>query len=292
MRTLLQKLSNQFPVSTFLVLTFLWTWLWWIPLAISLKGEMTTNIPLTLSMVLIGAFGPTLSAILVVWVQEGINGVYALLKRVLYWQVSWWWYLVLLVLPPLLWFITLLTAKFFLSMNLQITAPWLLFPFALLSSLLGGPIAEEVRWRGYLVPNLQKRTTALLTGICVGIIWAIWHFPAFYVQGIALAIAETGQPLAMLRYLLTAIPVEVLFVWLFNNTRGSLLISILFHASLNASAGFVFATQVPPLPADQIQTLTWIYVVVVWLVTAAVVWYWKTDHLSKSNPTNEMNSTA
>ena len=209
MRTLLQKLSKQFPVSTFLALTFLWTWLWWTPLAINLKGEMTTNIPLTLSMVLIGAFGPTLSAILVVWAQEEINGVYALLKRVLYWQVSGWWYLVLLVLPPLLWFITLLTAKFFLSMNLQITVPWLLFPFALLSSLLGGPIAEEVGWRGYLVPNLQKRTTALLTGICVGIIWAIWHFPVFYVQGIALAIAETGQPLAMLRYLLTAIPVEI-----------------------------------------------------------------------------------
>jgi membrane protease YdiL (CAAX protease family) len=292
MHALFQKLSKQFPVTSFLALTFLWTWLWWTPLAISLKGEMTTNIPLTLSLVLIGAFGPTLSAILVTWAQEGVSGINTLLKQVVYWRIPWQWYLVLLVLPPFLWFITLLSARFFLSMNIQLTAPWLLFPFALLSSLLGGPIAEETGWRGYLVPYLQKRTTALLTGICVGIIWAIWHFPAFYVQGIALAIAETGQPLAMLRYLLTAIPVGVLFVWLFNNTRGSLLISILFHASLNASAGFAFAAQVPPLPAYQIQTLTWIYVVVVWLVTAAVVWYWKPDHLSKSKPTYEINSTA
>lgn len=75
MRTLLQRLSIQYPVATFLTLTFLWTWLWWVPLAISLKGEMTTNVPLTLSVVIIGAFGPTLSALLIVWAQRGASGV-------------------------------------------------------------------------------------------------------------------------------------------------------------------------------------------------------------------------
>lgn len=290
MRTSLKRLPNQFPVATFLILTFLWTWLWWIPLAISLKGEMTTNIPLTLSMVLIGAFGPTLSAIFVTWAQGGVNGVMALLKRIFYWGVSWWGYLVLLVLPPLLWFLTMVAARLFISINTQITAPWLLFPLSLLSSLLGGPIAEEVGWRGFLVPNLQKRANALVTGVLVGVLWAIWHFPVFYVQGIALAIAETGQPLAMLRYLLTAVPVGILFVWLFNNTRGSLLISILFHASLNASAGFAFAGQIHPLPAFQIQQLTWVYVVVIWLVTAMITWYWKPENLSNSKRISEVNS--
>lgn len=282
MRTLLQRLSIQYPVATFLTLTFLWTWLWWVPLAISLKGEMTTNVPLTLMVVIIGAFGPTLSALLIVWAQRGASGVKDLLKRVVRWRVTWWCYLALLILPPFLWIVATLLARVVFSIDTQLAIPWYLFPLALLSSVVGGPIAEEGGWRGYLVPVLQQKTTAFVTGIVVGIIWAVWHFPAFYVQGIALAIAETGQPIAMVRYLLETIPIGVLFVWLFNNSRGSLLITILFHASLNASGGFVFAGQVPALLPFQIQQLTWAHVIVTWAVTMLIVWYWKPENLAAS----------
>ncbi len=282
MRKILQKLSFQFPVATFLTLTFLWTWSWWVPLVINLRGKMTTNIPLTLGIVFIGAFGPTLAAFLIVWAQEGAVGVKALLRRVVTWRVTWWCYFVLLVLPPFLWFLALLLARFLFSIDTQLAAPWYLFPFAVLSSILAGPIAEEIGWRGYLVPVLQRKKTAFITGVLTGIVWTIWHFPVFYVQGIALAIAETGQPLAMLKYLLATIPVGILFVWLFNHTRGSLLVSILFHASLNASGGFALADQSPLLLPLEIQQLTWAHVFATWLVTALVVWYWKPENLAAS----------
>lgn len=85
----------------------------------------------------------------------------------------------------------------------------------------------------------------------------------------------------MLRYLLTAIPITVLFVWLYNNTRGSVLFALLFHASLNASGGFIIATVWPALPTAVIPTLTWLYVGIAWLCMLIVVRFWGPAHLAK-----------
>ena len=50
-------------------------------------------------------------------------------------------------------------------------------------NLLGGPLFEEFGWRGFLQSRLQRVLPAWLSAVCVGAMWAIWHFPLFLVTG-------------------------------------------------------------------------------------------------------------
>ncbi len=65
------------------------------------------------------------------------------------------------------------------------------------------------------------------------IIWACWHLPLFFISG-------TGQhQLPFGLFLLNTVALSILFTWVYNNTSGSILMSILLHTAVNGWASVI-----------------------------------------------------
>ena len=107
--------------------------------------------------------------------------------------------------------------------------------FFLINTILGGPIAEEYGWRGYAQPRLQKKFSPLLSGLILGLFWSLWHLPLF------MFLPKAVGQMPIMAYMPLMITVGVIFSWLFNKTRGSVLLAILLHGGLNFSHGFLGA---------------------------------------------------
>ncbi|RLI25244.1 hypothetical protein DRO57_04475 [Candidatus Bathyarchaeota archaeon] len=112
-----------------------------------------------------------------------------------------------------------------------------------------GPLEEELGWRGYALPRLQTRHTTLVSSVTLGIIWAFWHLPLNFM-------AQPPGPQyqatigMFLGSVVTMAFMSVLFTWLYNNTGGSVFVTLLFHTIVNLSTYVVFPvfeTQTGPL---------------------------------------------
>jgi membrane protease YdiL (CAAX protease family) len=167
---------------------------------------------------------PFLSGVLLTAIIDGRSGLRAFFGRMFRWRVGLQWYAVALFLPLA---IRLAAMGLNLLAGASLAAPlewpgWatllssFLFPSLLLISL-----GEEPGFRGFALPRLLVGRSALSASLILGVLHAIWHIPLFVFGG------ET--PLIFI----IAICGGVLNTWLFNNTRGSVLINILLHASIN-----------------------------------------------------------
>ncbi len=114
----------------------------------------------------------------------------------------------------------------------EIPLPFIILEAFLWTVLYGGPLNEEPGWRGFALPRLQNRFSPLIAGIIIGVIWGLWHVPA-HLLGM-----YSGGPLgAIIR--IQEIPRAILFTWLYNHTKGNLLIMLLFHAAINTTSYFI-----------------------------------------------------
>jgi membrane protease YdiL (CAAX protease family) len=84
-----------------------------------------------------------------------------------------------------------------------------------------GALAEEVGWRGFALPRLQRQSGALIASLVIGLVWGIWHIPLLVYYG--------TQPAEIVLAVVGTIPIAILYTWLYNQTRGSLLLVFLFH---------------------------------------------------------------
>jgi membrane protease YdiL (CAAX protease family) len=131
-----------------------------------------------------------------------------------------------------------------------------------LSTAIGGQVGEELGWRGYALPRLAARLGLGGASVVLGVFWASWHFPLFYLQG-----ADTyGQSFPA--YLLQVTAISVAIAFLYWRTKGSLLLPMLMHAAINNTKEIVPAiarTAANPLwPSASL--MSWISVAVVWVV--------------------------
>lgn len=134
-------------------------------------------------------------------------------------------------------------------------------------ALIDGGVSEEPGWRGYAYPILRDRWGALPAAVVVGFVWALWHMGPpqwqilFAQGGDAFAAFLPGYALA---YVMVVLPLAVVFSWLYDNTRGSLLICFVAHAVYNITvAGAYVLTPEQPV----------IYGVIffLWLTAIAIV---------------------
>lgn len=107
------------------------------------------------------------------------------------------------------------------------------------TALYGGPVGEETGWRGFALPRLQKRFDPLLASVILGTIWAVWHLPlhlsGYYNQ-------VFGSPLnGILMRALSTIPLAIIFTWLYNRTRGNLLVMVLLHTAVNITSALLIS---------------------------------------------------
>jgi membrane protease YdiL (CAAX protease family) len=179
-----------------------------------------------------GSFGPSVSiaAIVVVSITTGKRGVVALLRQLTRWRVGWRWYAVAFGLP---------LAATLLAVSLNV---WLGAPLPTADQLAGWPsavlllplyfllfgAAEELGWRGYILPRLQRRHGALLATLLLAVISILWHAPLFLAGSI---------PWSDLAFIVTG---YLVLTWLYNSTGGSVLLVMLSHATLNAVSGEFF----------------------------------------------------
>ena len=259
--------AGRFPL-TFVLAAFGFSWACWLPLVLAARGLLPLPVP-TLAVVLVGSFGPTLAAVAVTAREAGRAGVRALAGRLLRWRVAPGWYAVALGLPFLL---SLLAMGLHVALGgappsvAGLVALLPLLPVQFLFALPFGPLGEEVGWRGYALPALQARYGALAASALLGVVWACWHLPLFFVPGLP----HSRTPFLLV--LLGTLPLTVVFTWVVNSTRGSLLLAILLHAASNLS-GDIWAA-VPDVAGAAEPPLAYIAglgLPVGWALAAAVV---------------------
>lgn len=94
---------------------------------------------------------------------------------------------------------------------------------------LGGPLGEEPGWRGFALPRLQRRYGPLVGSLILGVIWAFWHLPIFWIP--AWALPPTMLNIVM--FVSAATAFTVVMTWVFNNTKGSLFMAVLVHTAFD-----------------------------------------------------------
>ena len=137
-----------------------------------------------------------------------------------------WWLLIILGIPAAFYLGTLLKGNFGEPFPFS---PWTGVVPALAIALFIGPI-EEFGWRGLALPLLQRRFAPFWASIVLGVIWALWHIPAFLLSG------APQSNWSFPAFFLGVVAVSVILTTMFNAARGSLLIPVLFHFQTNGPA--------------------------------------------------------
>ena len=220
-----------------------WSWSFWIPL-IFLKLAFNTMPGIILYS--IGGLGPAFSAIYLVRTTQPKEARCEFWRRVIdFKRMPLRWFFASLLIPPLIAIVTVLVSIFFSAEYTNWKPMWfliqnpVLFIFFLISTLLFGPLPEEIGWRGYGLESLQTTYSAVKSSLIVGFFWASWHIPLFLTKASGFAAA---YPLFSLRFWLWAISllsISIIITWIFNHTEESTLTAILFHFSMSATSGFL-----------------------------------------------------
>ena len=186
-------------------------------------------------LILIGVFTPGIVAL--------ILGGTSVLARLVKWDVGLRWYVFAVGY--------IFTIKLTVAVLHRIfTGAWprfgdesiaVMFAATILSTVVGGQAGEEIGWRGFALPRLQERYGALAASLLLGLVWAAWHLPLWFVPG------QEMPP--FLLFVPNVVALSVVLAWLYNGTQGSLLIVALAHTANNV-AFRVFGQAVAAMPAD------------------------------------------
>jgi membrane protease YdiL (CAAX protease family) len=219
----LSGLVERRPLTSFLIPAYAISWALWLPLAGAGSSTGVLLIPLAL-----GSMVPSAVAIGLIALLHGKAGVRQVFRRLRLWRVGVGWWAAVVLLS------TLGVVAVGLSVLLGGEAPDLavtMLPgavFLLLFSIFPGSAGgEELGWRGFALPYLQAGRSALGASVVLGVAWGVWHMPLYL-------IGTDNRPLTLFApWVLLTVAASVILTWMYNGTRGSLLIVVLFHAASN-----------------------------------------------------------
>lgn len=174
-------------------------------------------------------YGPCIGALVVTAIIGGRASVWDWLSRIVRWRVGPQWYLVALGLPVLLRLIamglTVLLGAPLPAVDQSLTWPAVVMPEFILGFLFLG-LAEEPGFRGFALPRLRVGRSALAASLLLGVLHTIWHLPLF-VSG--------DESLVIIPIIISG---AVMFTWLANHTKESVLLAMLLHASVHSQVAF------------------------------------------------------
>lgn len=173
--------------------------------------------------------GVPIAAFLVVARMHGAAGIRAFLRRFLHWRVGARWYALAVLLLPVLY---ALSRMIYVTRGGEAEAyffnPWyVVIPAALFQLVNDAGPMEEFGWRGFALPLLQQKFSALSASVILGVIWAVWHIPAFYIPGTAQSVWDLPT------FFLNMVSLSIIMTVLYNGTGGSILLVYLFHWQIN-----------------------------------------------------------
>src|SRR5947209_15237494 len=211
----------------FFVAAYAAAWLCFAVPILASEGALTLPVPQALFFAL-ATFGIGLAGVGAVAAESGRTGVHDLLGRIVRWRVRPVWYLAALAVPALF-----PLGGFWLGVAFRNPIPldvapttWLSAPL-LLVALFPPALFEEIGWRGYALPRLQRRLGPLTASVVLGVIWAGMHLPLWLLPDFGFA--DQSIPL----YVVQVVGISVVLAWLYNATGCSLLLTGIAHAALN-----------------------------------------------------------
>lgn len=234
----------------FFILVFLLTWPLQVVDALGSHGFLSFRVPI-LYQILFVAYMPTLASVIVTGMTEGKAGVKFLLRKALIWRVGLGWYIFAIfgfaafcagavVIANLLSTETSIPLVGREVANSSVVEMVGMVPLLfIVVTLING---EELAWRGFALPRLQDRYSALISSLLLGLVWVLFHLPLF--------LTYTGFPLDLAGMLSRSIQLlgsAIIFTWLFNNTRGSVLLAYLLHGSVNTWTRVISINESPAL---------------------------------------------
>jgi membrane protease YdiL (CAAX protease family) len=222
---------KRYPLATFFAITFAITWglatvMFVFGDALTARfGEFDYGSPFWGVLFHTAVYAPAIAAFIVIGVVKGRTGIRAYLSRIFKWRVGIRWYLFVFLGFPAMY-----AAARLLMVALGREVPgygfdvwWGWLPFALVN-LLGdpGPV-EELGWRGFALPMLQRRFSALTASVILGVIWGVWHLPSFYISGM------NQTNFAIPAFILGTVALAILMTVVYNGTGGSVLLACFIH---------------------------------------------------------------
>ena len=255
----------------FLALTLALSYLvFWGPLAvfqitaISFVGSKMGP-PWAIALYILGGFVPSGVAVALIGLREGRVGLGKLWRQMTQFRIGWRMYLAAIAIVA---FGTV--CQIGLNNLLGHTFDLRLFLIQLpsfLPLLVLGPLSEELGWRGYAQARLQTRFPPPITGVIVGVVWAFWHLPLFFMPGTSQH--ELGVP--FIGFLFGIVSMSLMFAWLQNLTAGSIWTAIFFHWI------YTYAAQVVATGVTRSPIYNWLEYVPYLLAAVLVVVIWSQE---------------
>jgi membrane protease YdiL (CAAX protease family) len=244
------------PIVAFFSIAYAGTWLLDLPMVLGKDGLglLPYSVPIAVYIILFllsSYAGPTLAAYLVTNAIDGKAGMRKLFRRYGQWRVGVRWYLLAIFGYPIIYVVAASISLHGLPLA-DLRANWLTLFSIYLPALLIFPAfitwGEEPGWRGFALTRLQERYHPLVSSLILGFLHGLWHLPVFLLVSGPPALG----PFDLTQFVtnIGAIMVlTIIWTWVFNNAKGSILFAVLLHASLNAAQGWI-GKLIPDFPPN------------------------------------------
>jgi membrane protease YdiL (CAAX protease family) len=245
---------------TFVALSYAITWAAFITVARWIPAQTAAGY----ALVLLGAFTPGIVALFLTARAQGGRGVRAMLRRILIADVP----LRLYVIAVSYIAVIKLTAA---ALHRLVAGEWPRFDTESLALI---PLAiafstpfqagEEIGWRGFALPRLADRFGLRTASVLLGVIWAVWHLPQFYIAG-----ADTYHQ-SFVVWAPQVVAISIALAWLYAKSGGSLLLVMLMHSAINNSKDIVpSGAAIPPgVFSFNAPLMSWLGLALMWIAAA------------------------
>ncbi|MBN2240332.1 MAG: CPBP family intramembrane metalloprotease [Dehalococcoidales bacterium] len=208
----------------YMLVTFVFSWLLWLPSVLSSRGAEVPEFLLALGM--LAPFTPSLAGLYFIYREGKKEGLRILWHRIITFDFRKTWFIPVLLLVPVSAAVSYFTASGITGESaLDISAGTVMT--VVMMFFVGGPLAEEIGWRGFLLPKMLDNYSPLKAALVTGFIWGLWHLPLHFIEGSA------QEWVPVWAYILLMMILSVIFTWIFVNTKRNVLVAMLFHWSTN-----------------------------------------------------------
>lgn len=208
-------------ISRFLRYTFISSWIIWGGLAILTQlSILKFGTPLSMILFILGGVTPAISEILLKKKYSSTEDFKAFIQNAKNPKHPFTWYVFTIGLAFAACFLPTLWGGAHMENPLYLAL--ILFPIM----IIGGGL-EEIGWRGYLQPTLQKKWSRFTSTLIVGFIWAVWHLPLWFVLG------SNQVSMNFLWFTISALALSFLLTVIYTATQ-SIFLCIIFHAFINS----------------------------------------------------------
>jgi uncharacterized protein len=246
----------------FFIITFCWSWVLWTPLVMASHKIIPVSDKLlsilTLPVIMLGVFGPLAGALFALHKEKGKSSSGKYLRSFLDLRLGWKAYIIPIILfggsTFIAWFIPELFGEKRLSMLLP--SIWLFIPYLLVMIFLGGG-QEEFGWRGYALPLLENKFGIWFANAILGVIWAFWHIPLWFITGTSQTYMNFGG------FILLMTGYSFILSWIRKISGNRPFSGLYVHGIFNA-----FIPIMPPLimQKDVPQLRFWIWVTLTFMI--------------------------